>query len=48
MEVFLVLNGQEIDCSVEEQEAFWLALAAGERSREQLIAWLREHVRPLE
>ena len=47
MEVFLVLNGHEIDGSVEEQEAFWLALAAGETSREQLVAWLRDRVRPL-
>lgn len=48
MEVFLVLNGHEMDSSVEEQEAFWLALAAGETSREELVAWLRDRVRPLE
>jgi death-on-curing protein len=33
MEVFLVLNGQELHCAIDEQEAFWLGLAAGERSR---------------
>jgi len=48
MEVFLTLNGQEIDCSVDEQEEFWLALAAGKKSREQLVAWLRDRVRRLE
>ena len=47
MEVFLVLNGHEIDASVDEQESFWLALAAGQRSRADLVAWLRDHLRPM-
>jgi death-on-curing protein len=47
MEVFLILNGHEIECSTDEQEAAWLRLAAGEESRAELVAWLREHVRPL-
>lgn len=45
METFLVLNGHELDCSVEDQEAFWLALASGQRSRSDLIAWLGAHLR---
>jgi death-on-curing protein len=48
MEVFLVLNRYELECSVEEQEAFWLALAAGEKSRDDLVAWMSGHLRPLE
>ena len=41
MEVFLVLNGMELSASVDDQERFMLALAAGEVSREALIEWLR-------
>ncbi len=47
MEVFLVLNGHEIHASVDEQESFWLALAAGQRSRAELVAWVQDHVRPM-
>ena len=44
MEVFLVLNGREIDCHVDEQEDFFLQLAAGSKNREDLVAWLQKHV----
>ncbi len=47
MEVFLVLNGYEIECPIDEQEAAWLRLAAGEQSRAELVAWLTEHARRL-
>lgn len=43
METFLVLNGLEIAAPVDEQEHEVLALAAGERTRDQLLAWLRAH-----
>lgn len=43
MEVFLVMNGMELSASVDDQERFMLALAAGEVSREALIDWLRAH-----
>ena len=43
MEVFLQLNGYELSCGVDEQEAFWLSLASGERSRDDLLRWLTEH-----
>ena len=46
MEIFLVLNGQEIDADVDEQERVVLAVAAGDMSREQFTDWLREHLRP--
>ncbi len=48
MEVFLVVNGMELTASVDEQERFMLALAAGEISREALIEWLQAHAAPLE
>jgi death-on-curing protein len=47
MEVFLVMNGMELSVSVDEQERFMLALAAGEVSREALIEWLRSHATKL-
>jgi death-on-curing protein len=45
MEIFLVLNGQEIDADVDEQERVVLAVAASEMTRERLTDWLREHLR---
>ncbi len=44
MEVFLVLNGHELGGSVDEHERMMLTLAAGERTREELAAWLEQHV----
>ncbi|MCB1056519.1 MAG: type II toxin-antitoxin system death-on-curing family toxin [Acidobacteria bacterium] len=48
LEVFLVLNGFEIEAEVVEQEELMLALAAGDLSRVDLILWLRQRVRPRE
>ncbi|XXU65219.1 type II toxin-antitoxin system death-on-curing family toxin [Sorangium sp. So ce1097] len=45
MEVFLLLNGYSLDAHVDEQERIMLALASGALSREQLLAWLEQHVR---
>jgi death-on-curing protein len=44
MEVFLLLNGFEIQASVDEQERIVLQLASGELDREAFTRWLREHV----
>ena len=44
MEIFLVLNGYEIEADVDEQERIVLAVAAGEMTRAQLTHWLREHL----
>jgi death-on-curing protein len=44
MEVFLLLNGYEIDASVDEQEQVILQLAAGELDRNAFTEWLRVHV----
>jgi death-on-curing protein len=44
MEVFLVLNGQEMEASVDEQERLMMELAAGNLGREDVVAWLSAHV----
>ncbi|MBK5940790.1 type II toxin-antitoxin system death-on-curing family toxin [Halochromatium roseum] len=43
METFLVLNGQEIICELDEQESMMLTLATGEVSRAEFTEWLRAH-----
>jgi death on curing protein len=47
METFLVLNGAELDATVDDQERLMLELAAGEIDRMHLTDWLRNHLRPL-
>ncbi len=44
MEVFLVMNGWEIDAAVDEQEVIILSLASGELEREAFTQWLENHV----
>lgn len=44
MEVFLVLNGWEIEASVDEQETVILRLAAGEIDRSGFLEWISTHV----
>ena len=44
METFLVLNGLEIDASVDEQEQVILDVASGKMERQELTEWLRAHV----
>jgi len=41
MEVFLVLNGYELQAPVDEQEQAILQLAAGEIERSEFTRWLR-------
>ncbi len=41
MEVFLYLNGHEINATIDEQEAIILRLAAGEFNRSQFVEWVR-------
>ncbi len=43
MEVFLILNGYEINASVDEQERIFLSVAAGDMGRVEFCAWLRSH-----
>ena len=47
METFLVLNGYEIDATVDEQEQIILQVAAGNMTREAFTEWLRQHIVPL-
>ena len=44
MEMFLVLNGIEIQASADEQEDLILRVAGGEVGREEFAAWLSAHV----
>jgi death on curing protein len=46
-EAFLMLNGYELDASVDEGEAAILSVASGEWTREDLQRWLESHVRPI-
>jgi len=46
LESFLVLNGYEIEASVDEQEKLFLAVAAGQCKRDDFTEWLRQHVIP--
>jgi len=46
MEVFLVLNGMEINAGVDDQERVILSVAASRMRREELVAWLSEVIRP--
>ena len=44
METFLVLNGFEINASVDEQEEIIIKVASGNMSRNELADWLHGHV----
>ena len=44
MEVFLILNGYEVEASVDEQERLILDVAAGQIKRDELKKWLRLHI----
>lgn len=43
METFLVLNGMEINASVDEQERLILAISSGELGREAFVKWLQRN-----
>jgi death on curing protein len=44
MEVFLLLNGYEIDASVDEQETIVIYVASGKVSRNELSEWISKHM----
>jgi len=44
MEVFLLLNGHEIDASVDEQEKVIIDIASGKVSRIELSEWISTHI----
>lgn len=43
METFLILNGREINASVDEQEDVILAVVSGRIGREVFVEWLGQH-----
>jgi len=44
METLLILNGFEIEASIDEQEKIILDLAAGRLDREEFTTWLNNHI----
>ncbi len=47
METFLILNGFEIDATVDEQETQFLRLAANTITRDEFTTWVQQHIVPL-
>jgi death-on-curing protein len=45
LEMFLILNGHEIDATVDEQVKVILQVAASEMGREAFTDWLRSHLK---
>ena len=44
MEIFLILNGFEIEASIDEQEQIIVGVASGKVKREALKDWLALHI----
>lgn len=44
MEMYLLLNGSEIDASISEQVDVILSIASGEMDREAFATWLKGHI----
>lgn len=44
MEVFLILNGYEINASTDEQEQLILSVASGNIAREELAVWVKQRI----
>lgn len=47
MEALLMLNGYELQVGIDEAEAEIVALAAGQRRRDDFSLWVEQHVVPL-
>lgn len=43
METFLILNGWELDASIDDAEQTILSLASGQISRVEFTQWINEH-----
>nr|WP_318733637.1 type II toxin-antitoxin system death-on-curing family toxin [Roseofilum sp. Belize Diploria] len=48
MEIFLILNGFEINANVEEQEKIIIQVTSGEITREEFTDWLQSVIIPFE
>jgi death-on-curing protein len=44
LETFLILNGSEIEATVDDSEAMILAVAAGKARRDDLLEWIRKRM----
>jgi death-on-curing protein len=44
LETFLLLNGYELQASVDDAENVILSLASGSLAREELLVWIRAHI----
>jgi death-on-curing protein len=44
MEVFLVINGYEVEAPIDEQEQIVLSVASGIMDRASLSKWLKQHI----
>ena len=44
MEAFLVVNGYEITAGIDEQEVIVLDVAAGQKTRDEFVDWIRQHL----
>lgn len=47
MEIFLILNGLEIDTAIDEQEQLMRGLATSRISHPEWVAWLGDHTESL-
>ena len=45
MATFLLLNGAEIDATLDEQEQIMLALASSKMDRQEFTSWLSKHIK---
>jgi death on curing protein len=45
LETFLMLNGDELEASVDASEQMILAVGAGRAPREELLGWVRAHLK---
>ena len=48
METFLVINGYQLEASINEQESIIIQLASGKLNRDVFTNWIREHTRTME
>lgn len=47
LETFLVLNGWQLNASVDEQEQVILSVANGSVARQQFAEWVNSHLQPM-
>ena len=47
MEVFLMLNGKQLNAEVDESERMILAVASGKAGRDEFRAWIENRLEPL-